>query len=437
MSLLTVPARLAESAGRSTLHWLATPQAAHVIGEPLFWLLGMRRKGREIDLSQVKRLLVVRLDEIGDVVLTTPFLGELRRNLPDAWITLVVKPQAYNLVELCPYVNEVLTYDWRVNGRFTNLRRHWRALRLAWRHLWRRRFDLAILPRWDTDGYHGTFVLYFSGASWRVGYSETVNDHKRRANKGFNRLLTHPLQDSNLKHEVEHNLDVIRFLGGQVQDDRLELWLGKKDKGIAEQFLKDHQVEPDELLVGLAPGAGAPKRMWPIKRFAELGSWLRNAYGARLLIVGGPGEEPLGEELERALGASVVNAVGRTTLRQAAALLQHCQLFVGNDAGPMHMAAAVGVPVVELSCHPELGSPYSASSPLRFGPWGVSHTVVQPQTSRPPCVDECIADHPHCILGITVDQVKEAVTEGLARRKKEPGNIKERGRRSSRPVGPI
>ena len=351
---------------------------------------------------------------IGDMIMTIPMIKLLRRKIPHAYIVLGVLPEgARQLFEVCPYVNEVLTYDWRVNGRFTNLRRHWRALRLAWRHLWRRRFDLAILPRWDTDGYHGTFVVYFSGAPWRVGYSESVIDHKRRANHGFDRLLTHPLNDSDLKHEVEHNLDVIRYLGGCVQNDRLELWLSEEDETFAERLLSNHGVNPDDLLVGLAPGAGAPKRLWPIDRFAQLGLWLQKAYGARLLIVGGPGEEPLGEGLERALGACVVNAVGRTTLRQTAALLKRCRLFVGNDAGPMHMAAALGVPVVELSCHPESGSPWSANSPLRFGPWGVSHTVLQPRTPRPPCVDECVADHPHCILGITVEQVKQAVAEQL------------------------
>ena len=134
--------RFAMSAVRSILSSLTSPRAARLLGGPFFWLLGLRRRGREIDISQAKRVLVVRLDEIGDVVMTTPFLRELRRNLPDAWITLVVKPQIYDLVELCPYVDEVLTYNWSTNGNATQhrqqLRRHGRALRLAWKSLWRR-----------------------------------------------------------------------------------------------------------------------------------------------------------------------------------------------------------------------------------------------------------------------------------------------------------
>jgi len=404
--------KLPKTLARRFLSYLTSPRTALLFGEPFFWLLGIQRKRQEIDLSQIKRVLVVRLDEIGDVVMTTPFLRELRRNLPNAWITLVVKPTVYNLVELCPYVNEVLVYDWRVSRYLSPLQYCWRILQFVHR-LWHHHFEVAIVPRWDTDYYCATLIAYFSGATWRVGYSENVTAQKKHLNCAFDRLLTHPLQDSTLKHEVEHNLDVIRFIGGEVKNDQLELWLGEEDKMFAEKLLRDYRVKPDDLLVGLAPGAGASKRLWPIDRFAELGSWLQNTYEARLLIVGGLGEELMGEKLEQAIGASVINTVGHVTLRQTVALLKHCRLFVGNDAGPMHMAAAVGVPVVEISCHPKSGSPYCANSPLRFRPWRIRCIVLQPETPRPPCTEECVAKYPHCILNITVEQVKQAVVKLL------------------------
>jgi len=407
--------RLAKIAARWVLSWLISPHVALLFGEPLFWIFGRRWKGRHFGLSQAKRVLVVRLDEIGDVVMTTSFLRELRQNLPDAWITLVVKPQVYNLVELCPYVNEVLTYDWDTHGRLWQLRRHWRALRLSWHFLWRRRFDLAILPRWDVDYYHGAFVAYFSGAPWRVGYSENVIAHKKHLNGGFDRLLTHALEDNTLKHEVEHNLNVIRLLGGKVQEDQLELWLGEEDEVFANYLLGNKMVDSDSFLVGLSLSAGASKRHWLLSRFTELGVWLQEEYHAQLLIVGGSGEEALGRELQQELSDAVINTVGQTTLRQTAALLKHCQLFIGNDAGPMHIAAAVGIPIIELSCHPKSGSPLSANSPKRFGPWSKKHTIIQPEIPISPCVQECISDHPHCILGIMVEQVKQAVAEQLLR----------------------
>src|SRR5512141_888224 len=117
-------------------------------------------------------MLVVRLDEIGDVVLMSAFLRELRRNASDASITLVVKPGTRELVERCPYVNEVLPFDWGASGRMATLRLRARAAAMARKELWPRRFDLALHPRWDADYYQASFLTYFSGAATRVGYSE-------------------------------------------------------------------------------------------------------------------------------------------------------------------------------------------------------------------------------------------------------------------------
>lgn len=404
----------------SRLRWIlggmASARVMAAIGCPVYALLRGSEQDAKFDLLKVKSILVVRLDEIGDVVMTTPFLRELRCNVPNAWITLVVKPSIYNLVEICPYVNEVLTYDWSTPRLLRLFQRHWRAVKLSRRHLWHRRFDLAILPRWDTDYYHGAFVGYFSGAPSRVGYSENVNASKKGLNQGLDRLFTHVLEDNTLKHEVRHNLDVIRFLGGEVENERLELWTNKGDEAFAEEMLRDHDVKPSNLLIGIGPGAGARKREWPLDFFRELGLWLQKRYAARLFIIGGPGEEQLGQELQSKLDFLPINAVGKTTLRHVTALLRHSSLYIGNDAGPMHIAAAVGVPVVELSCHPKCGSPSSANSSLRFGPWGENHTVIQPEAALPPCEDECIADSPHCILGISVEQVKEAIAPLLSAR---------------------
>lgn len=374
--------------------------------------MGMCPRNRKINLSEVKRVLVVRLDEIGDVVMTTPFLRELRRNLPEAWITLVVKPEVYNFVELCPYINEILTYHHWQTGK---LWRRLAYLRMAYRDLWKRRFDLAILPRWGGGYYHGTSIAYLSGATWRVGYSENVSLYKTSQNNGFDRLLTHILTNSTLKHEVEHNLDVIHFLGGTVQDNRLELWVGQEDEAFAEQILKFHGVRPSDLLIAFGLGAGDPKRVWPLSNFVELGAWLKDGYHPRILVVGEEREKSLGDELQQQLGDMVINTVGQTTLRQACTLLKHCHLYIGNDAGPMHLAVAAGVPVIEISCHPLSGLPLHSNSPKRFGPWGVPHRVLQPDKAFDPCSDACTAVQAHCILSVSVEKVKEAVVALLSR----------------------
>ncbi len=387
-----------------------SPRTTLRLGEPFFHLLGLRKKGKEIDLTQVRRVLVVRVDEIGDVVMTSPFLRELRQLIPQAHITLVVKPAVYNLVELCPYVDEIKTYDWQTGDpRTRNLRLHWRALKLFWKYYWQNRFDLAILPRWDADRHYATFVTYFSGAPWRIGYSENVNPLKKRLNGTYDLLLTHTLTHNQLKHEVEHNLEVIRSLGGQAQDDRLELWFGPGDQEAAAKFLTQSGITRDDFLVSLAPATSQPRKQWPVERFKELGLWLKREYDAKFLVIGGKGEESLGEELKNALGSCVINAVSKTTLRQTAALLKRSQVLISNDTGPMHMAAALGIPTVAIFCHPEGGSDFSCNSPVRFGPWKNSGLVIQPKNSSFPCREECNAGEPHCILGVTVEQVKNAI----------------------------
>ena len=370
----------------------------------------MAKSQNNSSLSQMGNVLLIRLDEIGDLVLTTPLLRELRRNTPHAWITLVVKPAVHNLVELCPYVNEVLTFDWQGHGLTEPFQRHWRALMLASRLLKKRRFELAVLPRWDIDWYHGTFLSYFSGASRRVGYSEDVTTVKKEFNRRFDIMLTHVLRDNRTKHEVRHNLNVIEALGGEIWEDHLELWLSANDEQFADEFLRKHAVRPDSLLVAIGPGAGAPKRQWPLESYGQIGKWLQDQYQAKVIIIGGPDDQFMGRELQNKLGHLALDATGKTTLRQTAALLKRCALYIGNDAGPMHMAAAAKIPVIELSCHPKDGSNQSFNSPHRFAPWGTKSVVIQPQNLRAPCSDECGAATAHCILGISVKQVKADLT---------------------------
>ena len=124
-------------------------------------------------LAEARSILVVRLDALGDVLLTSPFLRELRRNAPKAKITLVVQPLALNLVELCPYVDRILTF--RGNADHPGLfRLAWRFMAFCICHIWGRHWDIAINPRFDADSYGATFLLWLSRAGRRAGYSQHV-----------------------------------------------------------------------------------------------------------------------------------------------------------------------------------------------------------------------------------------------------------------------
>ena len=378
-------------------------------------ILGRRNTddSANLNLSEVKSILIVRLDEIGDLVMFSPFLRGLRQHLPEAHITLVVKPGVRNLVERCPYVNEVLVFD-QSGGRVARfLTLPWRAFRFAARHLRKNRYDLAILPRWDADYYYAAFVAFWSGAALRVGYSEAVTPYKRRVNRGFDRLLTHALDDRAVRHDVEHNSELLRFLGRSADDDHQEVWTDEDDQRFAENTLREHGIGPDGILIGMGPSGGhSALKQWPLEKFAEAGRWLQETRGAKIAIFGGPGEEPLGNALAEALGPGAINLVGRTTLRQMAALLGRCRTYVGNDSGPTHIAAATGVPVVAI---------FGSSCPHRFQPGG-NTTLLWRDLACGPCQTThhilnrcraCIFDEPHCLTEISAEEVQRAVVNSL------------------------
>jgi ADP-heptose:LPS heptosyltransferase len=396
---------------RGISRWITSPRLTRALAGPLLY---GGAGASDIPVQDACSILVVRLDGIGDLILTSPFLRELRRLNPNAWITLVVDPRFVNLVELCPHVSEVLTFEPR--RRFGKLGLHIRALRLAGGHFWRRHFDLALLPRWDIDYYHSAFVAYFSSALCRVGYSENVIPLKQQHDRGSDILFTRTLDDRTSKHDVERNLDFLGEVGGMIADDRLELWLSDEDRETARAALTSRGVTGNDLLVGIAPGAGHPKRVWPLCRFIHLGRFLQQECGARLLIIGGPEDRESALQLQENLGTSAASFAGEMTLRQTGALLEHVPLVVANDSAPIHLAAAAGAAVVEISCHPTSGDPLHSNSPARFHPWVEEYAVLQPPQAAEPCTSSCEWHEAHCILGISVESVREASRTLLARR---------------------
>ena len=369
-----------------------------------------------LDLSQVRRVLVVHLFEIGDMVWLSPFLRELRRLLPEAEITLVVKPEAVNLVALCPYVSEVIPYDVRMRAVLRPLVLPWRAFRTARRLRRSRKFDLALVPSLLADNSYASFLAAFSGAPWRVGYGEAITDRRRRLNRHYDGLFTGTLDRIGLDHDIRHNLALIPFLGGTVADESLEAWLGADDEAFADSFLAEHGAGPGEALAAVCPTTGnSALKQWPLENYVSIARWLHEEKGMRVLVVGGPGDAGLCAAFEEALGPAALNAIGKTTLRQMAALVKRCRCFVGGDAGPTHLAPALGVPTVAVfgpSCH------------HRAGPWGGGHAVVSHDVPCSPCgaghpagadfrCPTCLYEGPRCMTGITPEEVQQAVSRVL------------------------
>lgn len=363
------------------------------------------------DPAKTGSILVVFVDNLGDILLSAGFLRDLRGNYPDSHITLVVSQDFLAAASSCPYVNKVIGINVGGSAAWRALVGPVRAWSFAKRHLWRRKFDLVLSPRWDVDSRHGTLLGLYSLGSQHIGFSSKATNARRRViNLGLDKALSHVCRGADLRHDAERGGELLEFIGISPGPPRCEIWISPED----EQFGAEELMNVAAPLIALGVGASQPKRQWPVQRFLEVSKMLiREHPNAHFLVVGNKQDRTLGEELGASLGDRLLNYAGRCSFQKSAAIMKHCDLYVGADSGPMHMAAAVGVPVVDISCHPVTGAPDHANSPLRYHPIGVPYIVLQPEDFTGPCSYACGAADAHCILSVTTDEVFQAAMKLL------------------------
>lgn len=359
----------------------------------------------------VKHILIIKLDEIGDMVLLTPFLRELRRNEPFAHISVLTQPNYRNLLKWCPYINQlysIQTWDRGKTKSFGQIIQD--SVRFYLEVLRHGCFDQCIVARYDHDYYFAGVLAALSGAAVRIAFSEKTTPWKEMWNSGYDAFYTRVLPPVAVLHEAERNLSIIPMLGGVVKSKQLELWTDYWDEAWAEQHLTPLGNRP---LVVMAVGMPNQHRYWPVERYAEIACWLIERFRFGIVLLGSAVEQQMSQQLRESLSTHVVDLTGKTTLRQAAAVLRCCKLYFGRDTGLMHIAAAVNVPVVEVSPHPLDGSPHHPNNPDRFSPHGVPACILQPARAVFPCRDGCDSTEPHCILTIGVEQVKRDMSKFL------------------------
>ena len=362
-------------------------------------------------LQSVRRILVIKPDEIGDFILATPLLRALRQHAPQARIHLAASAVAYPLAETCPFVDQVAWIENSENGvRFAASDPAVAADFLA--AFRARAFDLALVARFDFDRYNGGALALASGAPLRVGFSETVTPLKAKRNAGFDaRFYTHALSRPANRHEVMQNLALLSFLtGGDPQappfETRLDLTTATADVTAAEAALAGlPALSKNRGWLAVCPGSSYPAKMVPVARLAGLVSRVQRQLGWGVLVLGGAKEQALGEALLARLGSGdpalkAVSLCGALNLRQAAEVIRRCRGLLGMCSAPGHLAAAVGTPVAIISCHPRNGDPGHFHAPERFRPWPHRDgdvLVIQPETPLWPCVASCEAPESHCI----------------------------------------
>jgi heptosyltransferase-2 len=356
-------------------------------------------------------IIIFRLDAMGDVVMTTPLFRELKRAFPTSRCTVVVRSAFRPLLVTNPHIDEILTLPGAKLSHLPQRVRHlFSAMLLYWTSLRGRQFDIAISPRWDVDEDLATMLCLFTHATDRVGYTEKASSVKQRLNRGFDAAFSICLPAGPVRHEVVRNLIVVEALGGTVQDSSLELRLTERDRDFATRLLANIPVSTR--LIGLGIGAQSMGRRWPLQRYAECINQLAQQASVQPVIVCSAAEDEPALRLSSLLNCKAIILSG-TPLRETCAVLEHCDVFIGNDSGSAHLAAAMGCRTIVISRHPRDGDPNHSNSPLRFGPYCKTARVLQPATGVDTCTGGCQVSDPHCITAVSVDEVIAAARNVL------------------------
>ena len=323
-------------------------------------------------------VLIVRLRSIGDVVLTLPALQALHDWRPDLRIHMLVEPLSAPLLEGHPAVSEIII-----------LRRFWSTVQ----QLRRRRFAIAFNMH---GGPTSAFLTRLSGAPVRVCWA-------RRQYSSFYNVhvpIHFPVAGRIEMHTAEHRLQQFLYTG--LPEKPLPAAKVYVDADAAErvwQKLSEKGIGPGEPYAVMRPGASQPNKRWPMEGFGAIAKWLRETHGIATVVNLGPGDEPIASEVRQHLGSGLI--LDSLDLRELIALLAGSSLFVANDTGPTHIAAALAKRCVVI---------FGASDSKVWSPWKTESRLVEnPFPCRQCPHGKCESlDASQCIFYVTVDQVREA-----------------------------
>jgi ADP-heptose:LPS heptosyltransferase len=388
--------RISDPWERALLGALDLPgRAAFALGR----LLGLPRE--RIDPGSIRDVLVLRLDRIGDLLMSFPALAGLRERLPEARIRLAVGRWSEDIARTAP-VDEVLLWSAPWAGRASEGAESFHGLARKAIALRKDRPELAIDLQGDV---RASILMALTGARLRVGYGNTGGAY----------LLTHVVPLDETVSWVDQNRRAISHVLGGIPEGSIDP-LTAADKDFAQRLLENLSLGGRRPLVGIHPSGGRRIKQWDVLRFQELGRRLQGQFGATLLITGSEADRPLASLLARGMPSRPLDFTGRLSVRETMALIATLDLFLSCDTGPMHMACAVGTPSVSIFGPSDPGRYFSGGP----GTPGSRHVVVRADLWCSPCnlirrpPEECdTASPPECLRLVAVDEVQNAAARLL------------------------
>ena len=339
-----------------------------------------------VQAESIKRVAVRGTNWVGDSVMTVPALRALRRVLPKAKITLVIRPGTRGIFSEADYIDDVLVYDRK--GPFSIVRqiREWKQ----------RRFDLAVLFQ---NAFEAALIPFLAGVPMRLGY----------ATESRQPLLTHPLplpDWRSSKHEVFYYLYLITALEQMLfghstaceGEPDASIEISETRKAAATDLLRTYGVGDEDSVVAICPGSiNSRAKRWPAEAYAALADRLIDSR-RKVLLIGSKDEIDVSEDVTRRMHGSPVVLTGKTTLDEISAVLIRANLIVTNDTGPAHIGAALGRPTIVI---------FGPTNPLTTRPFAPDAEILRHPPDCAPCMlRDCPIDH-RCMTAITVDEVFE------------------------------
>ena len=337
-----------------------------------------------IDISNV---LVVKLDRIGDMVMTTPIFRALKKGWPNAQISVLVNPVNKSAINNNPFIDSIYVYDKEKKHKSLNSKIHF------FRSIREKEFDLVIDPYLDYE-LKTSFITRFVGSKFRLGFEFAGREifyNIRYPARAFP-VLTEK------KHIVDYYFDLISSLGIKADRKQPEIFLTSGEKENASQRLKSKGLKPEDKVIGIHPGAHYESQRWPVEKFAAVSDYLITRYNAKIILFAGRAEKQLLSEF-RGYAVNTPIFLEDLSLREFMSTLSHCSLFLCNNSGPLHIAAALNIPTV---------STMGPTIPYHWWPYGKDHIVLRKNVDCSPCKKGICETH-ECMELITTNDFIAAV----------------------------
>lgn len=331
---------------------------------------------------EVREILIIKPSSMGDVVHTLPAVGVIRRRFPHAHISWLVKPEWASLLQGHPFIDEVLSVPFR-----------WRNLLGLFQTVRRRPFDLVV----DFQGLFRSAVLgYLTWAPVRVGFA----DGREKSHWFYTDVVpTRP----GVIHAIERYLALAEAVGGDIREFSFSIRPTGDAAAVVDLFLKEAGLSERASFAIIHPSSRWESKRWNSDRFAELGDWLVGEKNLPVVFIGGPGDEEEIDRLINRMKRPAVNGAGRLNLIELAELIRRASIFISNDSGPMHLAAAVGTPVIAL---------FGPTDPEKVGPYGAGHVVIQKEIECSGCGRNRCVQQNRCMNAIEIGDVQRAIDQG-------------------------